>query len=211
MAYSDNNIQPVKLPKYALPFNKPESEYNETEKMLTSQLYDVTDKQLMEARLFAKFKTQQLNSISCLDQQGRQALVEELLGTSNQVYIEPPFYCDYGTNIEFGQNCYLNHNCVFLDACKISIGSNVFFAPGVQLYTATHPTDPIQRRTKEFGKPIRIGNDVWIGGAAVICPGVTIGDGVTVGAGSVVTKDVEPYVVVAGNPAKIIKRLERTQ
>ena len=125
------------------------------------------------------------------------------------MYIEPPFFCDYGSNIHFGRECYLNHNCIFLDVCKITIGSNTFFGPNSQVYTATHPLDPIERRKGEFGKPVKIGNDCWIGGSAVIPPGVTIGDGVTVGAGSVVTKDVEDYTVVAGNPAKIIKRLTK--
>ena len=209
MSNNEKN-QPVKLAKYMLPLDKNESEYNEAEKMLTCQLYDASDKELLNGRLFAKLKIQQFNSSDCLDQETRKSLLSELLGNSNQVYIEPPFYCDYGTNIEFGNGCYLNHNCIFLDGCSITIGSNVLFGPNVQVYTASHPIDPLERRTgKELGKPIRIGDDVWIGGSAVICPGVTIGNGVTVGAGAIVTKDVEPYVVVAGNPAKVIKRLER--
>ena len=210
MQTSNKKIEPIKLENYSLPLNKNESDYNEAEKMLSCQLYDAFDDELLKGRLFSKFKCQQLNSIDCCDQNLRNILLEELLGTSNQVYIEPPFFCDYGTNIEFGNNCYLNHNCIFLDVCKITIGSNVLFGPNVQIYTASHPLDPIIRRTgKELGKPINIGNDVWIGGSTVICPGVTIGDGSTVGAVSVVTKDVEPYVVVAGNPAKIIKKLEK--
>ena len=201
--------QAIKLVDYKLPLDKNESEYNETEKMLTGKLYDANDYDLKNGRLFAKLKMQNFNTSSCFDLNARKILLEELLGKSNQVYIEPPFYCDYGANIEFENNCYLNHNCVFLDVCKIKVGSNVLFGPNVQVYTATHPVDPIVRRTgKENGKPIKIGNDVWIGGSAVICPGVTVGDGVTVGAGAVVTKDIEPNVVVAGNPAKIIKRLE---
>ena len=207
---SKQTYQPIKLADYTLPFEKDESEYNEAEKMLASKLYDASDEELINGRLFAKIKIQQFNLSSNLNYEtSRKPLLKDLLGQSNDVYIEPPFYCDYGTNIVFGNSCYLNHNCCFLDVCKIIIGSNVLFGPNVQVYTATHPIDPIERRTgKEDGKPIKIGNDVWIGGSAVICPGVTIGDGVTVGAGAVVTKDVEPYVVVGGNPAKIIKRLE---
>jgi len=209
---NDEKIQPVKLAKYKLPPNKNESEYTEVEKMLTCKLYDALDEELSKGRLFAKLKVQQFNSSNCLDQIERRCLLKDLLGNSNEVYIEPPFYCDYGTNIEFGKCCYLNHNCIFLDVCSIMVGSNVLFGPNVQVYTATHPTDPFVRRSgKELGKPIKIGNDVWIGGSAVICPGVTIGDGVTVGAGAVVTKDVESYVVVAGNPAKVIKRLGKSE
>lgn len=210
MATNNNKTQPIKLLKDTFPLHNDESKYTEKEKMLSGKLYDVNDEELRNGRMFAKFKAQQFNSSDCLDQETRAILLNELLFKSNNVYIEPPFYCDYGSNIEFGSNCYLNHNCIFLDVCSLTIGSNVLFGPNVQVYTASHPLDPIERRNGiELGKPIKIGNDVWIGGSAVICPGVTIGDGVTVGAGSVVTKDVEPYVVVAGNPAKVIKKLDR--
>ena len=105
----------------------------------------------------------------------------------------------------------MNYNCVLLDICAIKIGSGTMLAPGVQIYAATHPTDPIDRRSFELGKPITIGRDCWIGGNAIICPGVTIGDGSTIGAGSVVTKNVDSFVVVAGNPAKVIRRLEKRE
>uniref|UniRef100_A0A7S2HUQ1 Maltose/galactoside acetyltransferase domain-containing protein n=1 Tax=Helicotheca tamesis TaxID=374047 RepID=A0A7S2HUQ1_9STRA len=121
--------------------------------------------------------------------------------------IEPPFYVDYGVNIHIGRNFYANFNCTMLDCATITIGDNVFLGPGVQLYTATHPLDAMERRTTEFAKPIEIGNDVWIGGCAVVLPGVRIGNGVVVGAGAVVTKDVEDDVVVAGVPARVVKRL----
>ncbi|TWT50995.1 Maltose O-acetyltransferase [Rubripirellula amarantea] len=124
------------------------------------------------------------------------------------VWLEPPFRCDYGTNIYLDEKVYFNFDCVILDVCEVRIGNHVFIAPGVHIYTATHPLEAELRRTQEFGKPVTVGNDVWIGGKAVICPGVTIGDCSVIGAGSVVTKDVPPEVVVAGNPAKVIRRLD---
>lgn len=124
------------------------------------------------------------------------------------ITIEPPFYVDYGTNISVGRNFYANFNCTMLDCAKITIGDNVFLAPGAQLYTATHPLDAIERRSTECALPISIGDDVWIGGCAIVLPGVTIGSRVVVAAGSVVTKDVEDDVVVAGVPARVIKKLK---
>ncbi|KAI9358253.1 maltose O-acetyltransferase [Zopfochytrium polystomum] len=125
-------------------------------------------------------------------------------------YIEPPFYCDYGRNIRLGKGVYFNFNCVVLDICPVTIGDRTLFGPNVQIYTACHPLDPVERATGvEFGKPVSIGRDVWVGGNVTICPGVAIGDAAVVGAGSVVTKNVEPYTVVAGNPARLIRRLER--
>ncbi len=123
-------------------------------------------------------------------------------------YIEPPFYCDYGYNIFLGNNFFANFDCVMLDVCPIRIGDNCMLAPGVHIYTATHPIDPVARNSgAELGKPVTIGNNVWIGGRAVINPGVTIGDNVVVASGAVVTKDVPDNVVVGGNPARIIKKL----
>ena len=124
-----------------------------------------------------------------------------------KIYVEPPFFCDYGYNIYAGTNVYFNVNCVLLDTMKIEIGNNVFFGPGVQIYTATHPLDPTQRLEVEFSKPVSIGNDCWIGGNSIILPGIVIGNGATIGAGSVVTKNVPDNVLVAGNPARIIKVL----
>jgi maltose O-acetyltransferase len=191
--------------------SKDPSNLTETEKMLLGKPYVATDGSLIRARQYAKVMCQKLNMANPLDTKLKSGILKELLGRFNECnsFIEPPFFCDYGANIHLGDSFYANHNCVFLDVCEIRIGDRTFLAPGVQLYTATHPTDPIQRRSTEYGKPIRIGNDCWIGGNAIILPGVTIGDGVTVGAGSVVTRDVESYCIVAGNPAKIIKRLEK--
>ncbi|CAG7786545.1 unnamed protein product, partial [Allacma fusca] len=129
--------------------------------------------------------------------------------STDKIYIEPNFRCDYGVNITFGENAYMNFDCCILDPAPVTIGKNFLAAPGVHIYAATHPLDCIERRVFEVAKAITIGDDVWIGGMAVICPGVKIGNGVVVGAGSVVTKDVPDYVVVAGNPAKIIKHLEK--
>ncbi|KAF0559389.1 maltose o-acetyltransferase [Gigaspora margarita] len=143
--------------------------------------------------------------------EGREKMIRQLFGSAGKdVEIEPPFYCDYGYNIHVGDNFYCNFNCTILDGNKVEIGDRVMFGPNVSLYPATHPLQPEERsKGPESALPIKIGNDVWIGGGAIICPGITIGDGVTVGAGSVVTKNVPSYVVVAGNPAKIIRHLEK--
>ena len=201
-----DDVKPKKLAYYETPLKEITTE---THKMVSGLLYEANYEELLQARLFAHSKVHELNLSHPSQSKLRQQILEELLGTYNGVYIEPPFYCDYGTNIHFGPNCYLNFNCTFLDVCKITIGARTLFAPNAQVYTATHPLDPIERRAAEFSKPVKIGDDCWIGAGAIILPGVTIGNGVTVGAGSVVTKDVEDYVVVAGNPAKIIKRLEK--
>ena len=139
-----------------------------------------------------------------------RAILQELIPNSgNNLYIEPPFHCDYGYNIFCGDNVYFNVNCVVLDCAKISIGSNVFFGPGVQLYTATHPLDFELRKTLENASPISIGDDCWIGGNSIILPGITIGKGCVIGAGSVVTKDIPDNSLAVGNPAKVIKKLNQ--
>lgn len=189
--------------------SKDKLEYNDTEKMISGDNYNSNDLTLLNARAYAKLMCQKYNNSSPLDMRPRKEILRELLGTYNDSTIEPPFYCDYGPNIHLGEFVYMNHNCVILDCAKVTIGSMTFLAPGVQIYTAGHPVDPILRRTVEFAKPIKIGRDCWIGGNAIILPGVTIGDGVTIGAGSVVTKDIESYCVVVGNPAKVIKKLEK--
>ncbi len=120
--------------------------------------------------------------------------------------METPFYCDYGYNIEVGDNFYANFGCVILDVNRVTIGDNVLLAPNVQIYTAGHPVDPEKRLTgKEYGKPVFIGNNVWIGGGVIICPGVKIGDNVTIGAGSVITRDIPNNTIAVGNPCKVIK------
>jgi maltose O-acetyltransferase len=139
----------------------------------------------------------------------RYALLGELLGgVGKSVEIEPPFFCDYGSNIYLGENFYANFNCVILDPAEVRIGDNVFLGPGVHLYTAYHPLDPTERNSGyESAKPIWIGNSVWIGGGAIIQPGVRIGENVTIGAGSVVTRDIPSNVVAAGVPCRVIREL----
>lgn len=126
-----------------------------------------------------------------------------------ELWVQPPFYCDYGTNIIAGDNVFFNFNCVVLDVNQVKIGSRTLFGPNVQIYTATHPINYKERATGlEFAKPITIGEDVWIGGSVIICPGVTIGHRTVIGAGSVVTKDIPSDVFAAGNPCKVIRELE---
>jgi len=179
------------------------------DRMLQGYPYDPFEPSLLEERLKCKRLVREFNASSDEDLPNRTRILKELLSpqSSDKVYIEPNFRCDYGSNITFGDNGYMNFDCCILDVSHVTIGKNFMAAPGVHMYSATHPTDVIERRQYELGLPITIGDDVWIGGMAVICPGVTIGNGVVVGAGSVVTKDVPDYVVVAGNPARIIKHL----
>ncbi len=123
-------------------------------------------------------------------------------------FLEPPFYCDYGSNISLGAGVFFNFNCVILDVCRVEIGDNVLFGPAVQIYTATHPIDWRERRTGlELGAPIRIGSDIWVGGGAIFNPGVSIGDGSVIGSGSVVTRDIPAGVFAAGNPCRVIRAL----
>ena len=121
--------------------------------------------------------------------------------------MQPPFYCDYGSNIYLGKRAFFNFNCVVLDVCEVTIGDFTLFGPAVQIYTPMHPMNAEQRRTKEFGKPVAIGSDVWVGGGAIICPGVTIGDRAVIGAGSVVTRDIPADVFAAGNPCRVIREI----
>ena len=180
----------------------------EKQKMLAGELYVASDPVLVQERTRAKQLLHRLNVTEyLLTDAARQILTELLPHAGQNLYIEPPFHCDYGSNIRCGDNVYFNVQCVVLDVATITIGSNVLFGPGVQLYAATHPLDAVERRTLELGRPITIGDDCWIGGGAVICPGVTIGAGCVIGAGAVVTKDVPAYSLAAGNPAKVIKSL----
>jgi len=176
--------------------------------MLAGETYFANDKELTAERAKAKKLLHRLNVTEYLMNGNSRAILRELLPNSHkQIYIEPPFHCDYGYNIESGANVYFNVNCVVLDTMKVKIGSNVFFGPGAQVYTATHPLNAIERRTVEFSKPVTIGDDCWIGGNAVICPGVTIGNGCVIGSGAVVTKDIPDNSLAVGNPAKVIRKL----
>ncbi|AGR57611.1 TPA: maltose O-acetyltransferase [Salmonella bongori] len=181
---------------------------DEKQKMIAGELYSPSDETLCRDRLRARQLIHQYNHSAPDEINKRQAILRNLLGQSDNVYIEPSFRCDYGYNIYPGHSFYANFDCVMLDVCPIHIGDNCMFAPGVHIYTATHPLDAVTRNSgREFGKPVTIGNNVWIGGRAVINPGVTIGDNVVVASGAVVTKSVPSNVVVGGNPARIIKKL----
>ncbi|MEP3478505.1 MAG: sugar O-acetyltransferase [Fuerstiella sp.] len=182
----------------------------EKQKMLAGRPYDALDPQLVAERTACRDLLAKLNESSESDIASRQSICQELFGRCDQtLWLQPPFYCDYGSNIRLGQNVYFNFNCVVLDVCDVHIQDNTFLGPAVQIYTGTHPLDHIKRRSEESGKPVRIGSDVWIGGAAVILPGVTIGDRVVIGAGSVVTKDIPDDVVAVGNPCRILRKNER--
>jgi maltose O-acetyltransferase len=182
---------------------------SEEEKMLAGELFAAFDPALVAARTRAKHLLHRLNVTEYVLTDAAHSILAELLPhTGENLWVEPPFHCDYGSNIYCGNNVYFNVNCVVLDGAKITIGSNVLFGPGVQLYAATHPLDAATRRTLELALPITIGDDCWFGGGAIICPGVTIGNGCVIGAGSVVTKDVPPYSLAVGNPARVVRSLQ---
>eukprot|EP01121_Diplochlamys_sp_Union-15-3_P015811 TRINITY_DN5280_c0_g1_i2.p1 TRINITY_DN5280_c0_g1~~TRINITY_DN5280_c0_g1_i2.p1 ORF type:complete len:202 (-),score=43.60 TRINITY_DN5280_c0_g1_i2:55-660(-) len=180
----------------------------EKEKMLNGSLYQPWEPVLVEERARAKKLIYKFNTVE--DPSQKREILKELFGHFGEnSTIESPLNVDYGYNIHFGKNSFMNYGCVILDCAKVEIGENVLIAPNVQIYTATHPTDPkIRLQGLEMAYPIKIGNNVWIGGGSIILPKVTIGDNTTIGAGSVVTKSIPANVVAAGNPAKIIKHLD---
>jgi maltose O-acetyltransferase len=181
----------------------------EKEKMLNGELYQAADPELVKDRENARRITRIFNQTIENEIDKRTDILKELFGsTGENLFVEPTFRCDYGYNIHVGENFYANFDCVILDVCEVRIGANCFIAPGVHIYTATHPLNPFERISgAEYGKPVSIGNNVWIGGRAVINPGLTIGDNVVIASGAVVTKDVPSNVVVGGNPAKVIKQI----
>jgi len=181
----------------------------EKEKMLAREMYNPADAQLVKDREYARRQVRIHNETSETEGEKRTQLLRELFGsTGENVYIEPNIRVDYGYNIFVGENFSANFDCVILDVCEVRFGDNCMLAPGVHVYTATHPLDPTERNSgKEYAKPIIFGDNVWIGGSAVINPGVSIGDNVVIASGSVVTKDVPNNIVVGGNPAKIIKKI----
>lgn len=183
---------------------------SEKEKMINGELYLAGDPQLVEERVNARRLTREFNVTLETENSKRESLLKQLFGSIGKaIYIEPTFRCDYGYNIHVGENFYANFDCVILDVCPVHIGVNCFMAPGVHIYTATHPLDPVERASgAEFGKPVTIGDNVWIGGRAVINPGVKIGHNVVIASGAIVTKDVPDNVVVGGNPARIIKEIK---
>lgn len=183
----------------------------EKEKCRAGLLYDANyDEELLADREKAKELLYDYNLLRPSQKEEKKQLLQTLLGrTGEQVIIEPPFACDYGYNIEIGENFFANMNCVILDGAKVRIGDNVFIAPNVGIYTAGHPLD-VEQRNKglEYAYPVTIGNNVWIGAGVHILPGVTIGDNVVIGAGSVVTKDIPSDVLAVGNPCRVIRQIE---
>lgn len=181
----------------------------EHEKMLRGELYNATDPALIQGRRNARNLLKTFNDSRDEDTDLRQRILAELFGTiGSNVWIEPPFFCDYGSNIHIRDDVFFNFNCVILDPARVEIGSTVLFGPNVQIYSATHPLDYRTRRTwLELAKPIRIGSDVWIGGSAVLGPGITVGDRSVIGAGSVVTKGIPAGACAAGNPCRVIREL----
>ncbi|MGB6128218.1 MAG: sugar O-acetyltransferase [Psychrilyobacter sp.] len=181
---------------------------SEKEKMLAGELYFSGDQSLVDDRLMARMLTSEYNGTRAIEEEEREEILKRLIVVKGDAKIQPPFHCDYGYNIEVGENFYANFSCTILDVNRVIIGDNVMFGPNVQVYTATHPLDPKERiKGLESSKPITIGDNVWIGGGAIILPGVTIGKNTTIGAGSVVTKDIPKNVLAGGNPCKIIKEL----
>ncbi|NMM64278.1 sugar O-acetyltransferase [Clostridium sp. P21] len=190
----------------------------EREKMLAGLLYDCGDKELLEQWHKAKNLIRDYNLDNSEDRLKKSNILEQLLGGyGDNLWITAPFYVDYGNNIYFGNNCEVNMNCTFLDDNKIKIGDNALIAPNVQIYTAFHPTNAKERFGKskdngsfEFCKtqtaPVKIGNNVWIGGGVVILPDVTIGDNVVIGAGSIVTNDIPADTIAYGNPCRVIRK-----
>lgn len=181
----------------------------EKEKMLAGDLYDPLDKQLSDERIRTRLLVKQLNETREDEPESRTKILSQLIPNARAgLWLQPPFYCDYGSNIIIGEKVFFNFNCIVLDVTYVKIGSRTMFGPNVQLYTATHPLNHKERSSGvEYAKPITIGEDVWVSGSVVICPGVSIGDRSVIGAGSIVTKDIPPDVFAAGNPCRVIRPL----
>lgn len=175
--------------------------------MLAGELYLASDPELAGIHDRALMLIHRFNHSAPSDISQRQETIRQLFGKIGQSFsINPPFYCDYGCHIFAGKNLYINYDCTILDCAEVHIGDNVLVATKVQIYSAYHPTDPATRLTqKELAAPVHIGDNVWIGGGVIICPGVSIGANTTIGAGSVVTKDIPDNVVAVGNPCRVIK------
>ena len=179
----------------------------EKERMLSEKLYIPMDEALAADCARSRRLVRLINGTTEEQAEYRVQLFKELFGrTGENLWVEPPFHCDYGCHISVGENFYANFDCIILDVCDVTIGDNVFLAPRGCIYTAGHPIDAgVRRRQLEYGKKVVIGNDVWVGGNTVINPGVTIGDNVVIGSGSVVTKDIPSGVIAAGNPCRVLR------
>lgn len=182
---------------------------SEKSKMLAGQLYDAADPQLVQERLHARRLIKELNEVREDLHEAYHSILKKLIPHCGPgSFIQVPFFCDYGYNIHIGEKVFFNFNCVILDVAKVTIGNRTLLGPNVQIYTATHPMDSVERASGlESGKPILIGDDVWIGGSVVVCPGVSIGDRTVIGAGSVVTRDIPSGVFAAGNPCRVIREV----
>ena len=181
---------------------------SEREKMLAGELYDALDPELISARERAHDLCLALNATRDGEADARRRIMRELFAAGGDTaWLQPPFFCDFGTNIELGERVYFNFNCVVLDVCRVRIGDFSFFGPGVQIYTPMHPLNAAQRRHSEYGKPVEIGADVWVGGGAIILPGVRIGSRAVIGAGSIVTRDVPEGVLAVGNPCRVVREI----
>jgi maltose O-acetyltransferase len=179
---------------------------SERQKMLAGELYDPKDADLIAARERARELCRALNDTRESQEAERRELLQDLFGAGGDtVWMQPPFYCDYGTNIHLGTRVFFNFNCIVLDVCEVRIGDYTLFGPGVQILTPLHPLDAKLRREREFGKPVHVGSDVWVGGGAFILAGVRIGCRSVIGAGSVVTRDIPEDVFAAGNPCRVIR------
>lgn len=180
----------------------------EKEKMVAGEMYDPLDPELCAARDRARDWCQELNASRERDGSLRRRIFQDLFAKGGDTaWVQPPFFCDYGWNIHLGTRVFFNFNCVVLDVSPVTIGDYSMFGPAVQIYTATHPLNAELRRKQEFSKPIAIGSDVWVGGGAILCPGVVIGDRAVIGAGSVVTRDIPAGVFAAGNPCRVVREI----
>ena len=181
----------------------------ERDRMLAGEPYDPMDPELVAMRARARDLCRDLNDTRDRDADERRRILRDLFARGgDSVWMQPPFFCDYGAHVELGERVFFNFNCVVLDVCRVTIGDHTLFGPAVQILTATHPMDAARRRVEESGRPVAIGRDVWVGAGALVLPGVTIGDRAVVGAGSVVTRDVPADVLAAGNPCRVIRAIE---
>jgi maltose O-acetyltransferase len=173
-----------------------------------AQMAYISDESVFEEQKICRKKLQKLNFMDRSDFDGIGKAIQDLFGKSEGAFVNPPFFCDYGTNIEVGKNFFANYNCTIIDVAKVRIGDNCQFAPNVSIYTAGHPIHPVSRNSLyEYGKEVIIGDNVWIGGNTVICPGVHVGSNTVIGAGSVVTRDIPDWCVAAGNPCRVIRKI----
>lgn len=182
---------------------------NEWNKMLKGEPYDALNAEILDLLFKTKDRIRQYNQLPPSDNESRETAVRVILGSCGEhPIVNSPFYCDYGCNIHVGDHFFSNFNLTILDEAMVTIGNHTYIGPNVSLYTACHPTDPVERRKgTEWAKPITIGNDVWIGGNVTVLPGITIGNGCTIGAGSVVTSDIPEGSIAVGNPCRVIKTI----